>query len=219
MLKVMAKKLMVLSAAVLLFAYALCSGYIGQAGAGKAASDLPVIAVRNNEGKPINISIEDVGKYHGDICPCVLFAYRAIQSAVERLWADEMPYRSDIRMITPSTSPGARDAFEFIARAVTRPERRGDFRVEEASEESRPDRDAHNFAYTFIRKSTDERLEVRVKDAVFPEGFLRMKQKRTSQALSPSERERFEELKRELMRKVVGLPPEELFTFREVNRS
>ncbi|MEA3489813.1 MAG: FmdE family protein [Candidatus Omnitrophota bacterium] len=211
------KKVLFFSGAILGVVFALCVWYAAPVRAEVIAGDLPVIRVYNNEGEPINISLEDAGKYHGDICPCLVFTYRAIQSAVERLWEGEIPYRSDMRMITRSKSCGARDAFEFVARAVTRPERKGDFRIE-PPEEKKPNMEINDFVFIFIRKSTNDRLEVRVKDSVFPEGFLRMKKKRESGLLTPREKEMFNKAKLELKRKAVSLPPEELFTFKEIKK-
>ena len=50
-----------------------------------------------DEDNLLKISIEDVGKYHGDICPCAIAGFRATQLAKSQLWRDEIPKREDLR--------------------------------------------------------------------------------------------------------------------------
>jgi hypothetical protein len=77
----------------------------------------------------LKISIEDVGKYHGDVCLCLTLAFRVTQLAISQLWQDEIPKRGDFKIISACPTPGTKDCFEFITRVITRGED-NDFKLE-----------------------------------------------------------------------------------------
>lgn len=51
------------------------------------------------EGDPIVVAFEDVAKAAGHACPAVAGAYRSTQLALERLYPDSLPVRSEIEVI------------------------------------------------------------------------------------------------------------------------
>jgi hypothetical protein len=57
-------------------------------------SEPPPISIYD-EGNLLVLSLEDTGKYHGDICPCVVVAFRATKLAISQLWKDEIPRREE----------------------------------------------------------------------------------------------------------------------------
>ncbi|MCD6569913.1 MAG: hypothetical protein J7L53_04345 [Deltaproteobacteria bacterium] len=101
----------------------------------------------------LEITIEDVGKYHGDICVCLTIAFRATQVAISQLWGSEIPKRGDFKIISGLPTPGSKDAFEFITRVITRKGGK-DFKLQllEGTDIKNMSRD--NFTFAFIRKST-----------------------------------------------------------------
>lgn len=50
------------------------------------------------EGEPLVMTFADVAKAAGHACPAVAGAYRSTQLALDRLYADEYPLRSDIQV-------------------------------------------------------------------------------------------------------------------------
>lgn len=50
------------------------------------------------EGEPLVVTFADVAKAAGHACPAVAGAYRSTQLALDRLYADEYPLRSDIEV-------------------------------------------------------------------------------------------------------------------------
>ncbi len=182
--------------------------------AGAAAAvfpKLPSVHVYSRDGKLLKISIEDVGKYHGDICPGVVIGYRAVQAAILKLWGNETPYRSDFKIISRCPTWGPQDAFEFITRAKTK--RKGDFRTELPEGTDIKNVRADNFVFIIIRKSTQEALNISVKKSVFPKGFFRMRAKMKHGKPSSQEKEQFKRMEQKLRYKFMNLPLEDLFTF------
>lgn len=185
----------------------------GQAKSESATSVLPYISIYDSHNHLLEIFIEDAGKYHGHVCPCVMIAYRAIQLAFVTLWEDEIPYRYDIKIISKSPSGGTQDTFEFITRAKTTPEREGDFRIELPQGTSMGNIKPCNFAYTFIRKSTGDMCEIRVKKSIFPEGFFQMKKKVKSGKFTSDDRKMFEKAVEKLKYRILNSSTEEIFIF------
>ena len=186
---------------------------IGQVKPESATFALPSISIYDGDNHLLEISIEDVGKYHGHVCPCMIMAYRAIQAAFAKLWGDEMPYRYDIKIISKSPTQGTQDAFEFITRAKTRLSRKDDFRIELPQGTDIDNIKPCNFAYTFLRKSTGDVLEVQIKESIFPEGFFQMKRKLKSGKFTSDNRKMLEKAIGRLKAKVLNLPAEEIFIF------
>lgn len=168
---------------------------------------LPVFVY--DEGNLLEITIEDVGKYHGDICPCLLAGFRVTQFAISQLWKDEIPERKDFRIVSAFPGQGSQDAFEFITRAKTR----GDFTLELPEGTSALSTTVDNWAFSFVRKSTDERVRIRFKKEVFPERFFELRKKVEEQAATSEEKGAFGRARQELKDRLMSLPANELFGF------
>ncbi len=168
----------------------------------------PSISIYDEENL-LEITIEDVGKYHGDICPCLLAGFRVTQLAISQLWKDEVPGREDFRIISAFPGQGSQDAFEFITRAKTR----GDFTLELPEGTSASSITVDNWVFSFIRKSTDERVRIRLKEEVFPERFFELRKKVKSEPATSEEKEAFGRTKQELKDRLMSLPANKLFGF------
>ncbi len=68
-----------------------------------------------DKGHLLELSIEDVGKYHGDICPCVVVSFRAMKLAISKLWGKEIPNRKDFKIISSLPTDGSEDTFESVS--------------------------------------------------------------------------------------------------------
>lgn len=141
----------------------------------KAATQLSPILIYD-EDKLLEITIEEVGKYHGDICVCLTIAFRATQLAISQLWRDQIPRRGDLKITSALPTPGSKDAFEFITRVITR--KRGadfDLKLPEGTDKKSMVKDS--FTFNFVRKSSNEQIKIIVKDTVFPEGYFELRNK------------------------------------------
>lgn len=168
-----------------------------------------------DEENLLQISIEDVGKYHGDVCPCLIAGFRATQLAISQLWKNEMPRREDFKIISAFPGRGSRDAFEFITRAKTR----GDFTLELPEGTDIANISTDNWIFIIIRKSTGGRIRIWLKEEVFPGGpekyFGLRKKAKFEKNPAPEEKEAFKSAKKKLKHRLISWPVERLFGFKK----
>ena len=165
----------------------------------------------------IEMSIEDVAKYHGDICPCVVIVFRATQLAISELWGKEIPNREDFKIINSLPSKGAKDTFEFITRVKSR----NDLSSDLPEGTSNLKTSEQNYSFVFIRKSTGEQIKVWVKKEIFQKidkEFFSLRTKIKLKETTLEERKRFSLAKKELKDIVINLPADELFDFQEITK-
>lgn len=138
------------------------------------------------------ISIEDIGKYHGDVCLCLAVSFRAVQLAILQLWGDGIPKEKDFKIISAHPGRGSQDAFEFITRAKTRK----DFILELPQGTNIENLSMDNWVFTFIRKSTGARVKLFLRKDVFTRGAKRFfdlrKKAEFSKMAAKEEKEAFE---------------------------
>jgi len=139
----------------------------------------------------VEISIEDVGKYHGGICICGACAFRASQLGISEIWGEEIPARDDIKIISRLPTPGSKDCFRYItgtgAGIETKTE--GEYKIilpdgTEVTDMSQSNlkkmskgNSRDNFRFDICRKSTGDCYEVAVKEGVFPGGYFELRKK------------------------------------------
>ncbi len=173
-------------------------------------SELSHISIYDEENLLV-LSLKDVGKYHGGICPCVVAGFRVTQLAISQLWKEEIPKRKDFKIISALPSMGSQDAFEFITRAKTRK----DFRIELPEGTDLANITMDNWVFVVIRKSTHERVKILLRDEVFPEGSERFfdlrKKVKFEKTATLKEKETFESAKKELKQRLMDWQTDELF--------
>ena len=139
----------------------------------------------------VEISIEDVGEYHGAICGCGACAFRASQLGISEIWGEEIPARDDIKIISRLATLGSKDCFRYItgtgAGIETKTE--GEYKVilpdgTEVMDLSQSNlkkiskgNSRDNFRFDICRKSTGDCYEVAVKEGVFPAGYFELRKK------------------------------------------
>ena len=185
----------------------------------KAVAKLSPILIYD-EDKLLEITIEEVGKYHGDICVCLTIAFRATQLAISQLWRGEIPRRGDFKIISALPTPGSKDAFEFITRVITR--KKGtdfDLKLPEGTDNRNMAKD--NFTFTFVRKSTHELIRIQMNEEVFPEGYFELRNKVTFSipiSATPDEERTFKQVKQELRDSLLYFwPANRIFDFEIVS--
>lgn len=168
-----------------------------------------------DEENLLQISIEDVGKYHGDICPCLIAGFRVTQLAISQLWKNEMPRREDFKIISAFPGQGSQDAFEFITRAKIR----GDFKIELPEGTDIVNISKENWVFIIIRRSTRQQTKIWVNEEVFPGGpekyFDLRKKAKFEKTATPEEKEAFESAKKKLKQRFVSWPVDRLFGFKK----
>ena len=209
-----------MTALITMYAFAGAADLFAQAGKVEGETVSAEIGVKlspiliYDEDNLLKISIEDVGKYHGDICPCAIAGFRATQLAISQLWRDEIPKREDFKIISAFPGRGSQDAFEFITRAKTRK----DFTLKLPEGTSPENISMGNWVFTIIRKSTGKQIKIWLKEEVFPGGaeeFFKLRKKvKFEKTATPEEKEAFRSAKQELKEALMSLPVDELFGFK-----
>jgi len=175
-------------------------------------SELSHISIYDEENQLV-LSLEDVGKYHGDICPCVVIGFRVTQFAISQLWKDKIPKRKDFKIISEFPGQGSQDAFEFITRAKTR----GDFILELPEGTDAENISLDNCIFIIIRKSTGKQIKIWLREEVFPDGsekFFNLRKKaKFDKMATEKEKEKFRSAKQELKQRFIDWQTDELFGF------
>lgn len=160
--------------------------------------DILPISVYDKD-KLVEITLDDVTDYHGkrtgkesSKCPCTVWAFRASQIAIEKLWGDTIPQREDIKIISSVPSGGSMHCFELITANVPKSSDgtlKGEFsivlpdgsKVEDLSNKNinnlSVNNSEENYTITVIKNSTNESIVLPVKEGVFPEKYFELRKK------------------------------------------
>ena len=161
------------------------------------------LQIYDETGELLDISLDDVGSAHGNICPCVASAFKASQTAF--LTWDGVPARGDLEIVSAHPSDGHTETFEYILNSsdgVT---------VELPEGTDSVNLTPENYNYRFIEKSTGDVVVVSVKEGIFPDGFFDMRKRCKAKVATPDEKSAFKLAKNELKEKFLYLPAEEVF--------
>ncbi len=161
------------------------------------------LQIYDETGELLDISLDDVGSAHGNICPCVASAFKASQTAF--LTWDGVPARGDLEIVSAHPSDGHTETFEYILNSsdgVT---------VELPEGTDSVNLTPENYNYRFIEKSTGDVVVVSVKEGIFPDGFFDMRKRCKTGVATPDEKSAFKLAKEELKEKILYLPAEEVF--------
>jgi hypothetical protein len=147
-------------------------------------------------GQKTSFTYDDIMKYHGTVYPGgVALALKVMERAFPLLDADALLERREIRISTPFTGLGLRDAFEMVTRAVT-----GDrFVIDPALAQA--ERSEGMAPFVFLLAYRDKTVRAVIRDGVVPEEFIRLAAKGERTA---AEEERIVLLRRELADRVMA---------------
>ena len=166
-----------------------------------------------DENDLLKISIEDVAKYHGDICPCTVITFRVLQLAISELWRDEIPKRDDFIVISALPSPGSIDTFEFITRVRTRYNGKN-FKLEIPTE-GKKIRTIKNYVFTIIRKSNGKSITIKVRPNIIPVELFKLRKKiKLDGTATTEDKKKFKKIKNKVKNNFMRLPIKELFEFK-----
>ncbi len=139
----------------------------------------------------IDISIDDIGDYHGEICVCGGCAFRATQLGISKILGEEIPARDDIKIVSRLPTPGSRDCFQYITGTGPGIETKtkGEYKVilpdgtavvnlsNKDLKKVSNDNTLDNFRFDVCRKSTGECFKVVLKLGVFSEDYFELRKK------------------------------------------
>jgi hypothetical protein len=190
------KKIIILSVFIIFF---LCPGVLAHMPGSSAAPEVdlgPIVLMSN--GIPVEISIEDVAAYHGemegkepDACICCACMYRVMLCGINEIWGDETPERSDIGVQSRLVSNGALHTAWYIT--GTGPDMDSDSAGElvlltpdgteltDYSQEARmkiaKNRNIDDYRFVVTRLSTGESATLTLREELFPEDFFELRKK------------------------------------------
>lgn len=163
--------------------------------------------VIDDGGTEVEITIEDVGNYHGQMCVCTCCAFRATQLGLSEIWGAEIasgedvdastsattlfPTREDIRIISRLPTPGSRDCFQYVTGTGPGLETntKGEYKIilpdgtevvnmsNKNLKKVSKSNTPDNFRFDVCRISTGECFEVVVKEGVFPDDYFELRKK------------------------------------------
>ena len=163
-----------------------------------------VLQIYDYDGETLlNITIEEVGEYHGEICPCVASAFRATQLALSKF---EKPVRGDIEVICAHPSRGHKHTFEYIFGSEN-------LRIELPAGTDIVNLSVENYAYTFIQKSSGYEVHVEAREDIFPERFFDLRKKCKTGTATPEEKKAFKYAKEDLKSAFLYLPEARVFVY------
>ena len=151
-----------------------------------AQATLPSAIKVYDKGRLIKITLGDIEKYHGKLCPYAIVTFRATRLAISKLW-DGIPQRQDFKVIASFPCKGSEDILEFVSRARMR----GDF-------QSRKEKD---YSFVIINKSTQTSVLVKLKTEADLFKSLREQKKIVSQEAKSKDRRQAFKKKMESLRK------------------
>ena len=160
-------------------------------------------------------------------CPCTSFAFRTALLGISELWSDEIPERSDIKIITCRPTPGATQCLQYITGTgpkVPSVTNKGELEMiladgTEVTDLSVPSLKKHmkgmgieTWNITIMRKSTGEQFEVQAAEDIFPQGFEELRKKVKMEGTATQEEiDEFRTIWEEVRDAFLTLPDWELF--------
>ncbi len=170
--------------------------------------DLSAIRLIDKD-KAVSITLQDAFAYHGDPCPGAIVAFRGVQLAGRLLWSDAIPRREDIVILSRGSMYGLLDVFALVTRGPI------ECKADAISQPSKVlgsmpiSRDS--FAFTIVRRSTGEAVDLRVKPTVYPDEFFLLRGKAANGEATPAERGRLKRYKAGLIDAIPRRTEGELF--------
>jgi hypothetical protein len=155
-------------------------------------------------GRPLSCSFEDILKYHGFGSPGgVAHAFKVM----ERAWPElspggAPPERREISVVTAFGGPGARDAFEFVTRAVT-----GERYVVDPAL-ARPQRGRTLERFVFRLAYRERMVTLTLRDGYVTEEFIDLAR---MEDRSPEEETRLTVLKQEMADRVMAARADKVY--------
>lgn len=154
-------------------------------------------------GRPLSYGFDALTLYHGYGFPGgVGHGFRVMQRAFALLSPDEPPERREISVRTAFRGPGARDAFEMVTRSTS--EER--YVVVDALAE--PERGDTLMRYVFHVSYRDKTVKLHIRDGIVRDDFIALGRKPDR---TPAEDEQLTELKRDMAKRLLALPADEIY--------
>ncbi len=156
-----------------------------------------------DRGRLLAFSLDDMLRYSGPGSPGgVAQAYKILQRGLPLLSPEGPPERREITVRTAFGGPGTRDAIELVTRAVT-----GDRYLVDPSL-TRPERGRTMERFVFEISYRERTTTLVVRAGIVPEEFIELA---TTDPRSHAQEAHLDQLKLELLERVMALPADEVY--------
>ena len=173
-----------------------------------AAPDLGEIVIADGDSE-VSITADDVLAYHGHPCPGGIVAFRAIQYATRLLWGNETPSRDDVVIFSRGSMYGVLDVFALVTKGPIPIKTDAISQPSPVLKEMKISRGS--FAFTVIRRSTGEAVDLRMNETLYPEDYFALRKKVKQETASGNEKGRLRKCQRDLIKGLPQLDDAELF--------
>ena len=164
---------------------------------------MKTLAYKDVDG-PIEISFDDLKKYHGTRSLCGLsVGYTVLGAAWDSLSGGEPLDRNGISIETAFGGPGARDAVEMVTRAVSREA----FKLVSDIEPDDNIAEAAKGAYWYRITANGKAVELGLKPGIVPTDFVRQRRLLLAGNATDEDAKTFRGLQIELSQRLLSMDP------------
>ena len=168
---------------------------------------MTALTIQDIDG-PIEITFDDLKKYHGTRSLCGLsVGFTVLRAAWASLSDGEPLDRHDISVATAFGGAGARDAVEMITRAVSRDA----FELVSNKQADAQIAEAAKGAYWYRITAKGRVIEFGLKQTVLPDDFVRLRRKLMAGDATAEETVAFRALQIELSNRLLSIDPLDAF--------
>jgi len=164
---------------------------------------MKTLAYKDVDG-PIEISFDDLKKYHGTRSLCGLsVGYTVLGAAWESLSDGEPLDRNDIKVETAFGGPGGRDAVEMVTRAVSREA----FKLVADKQPDENIAEAAKGAYWYRITANGKAVELGLKPDILPTDFVKLRRILLAGDATAEQAATFRGLQFELSKRLLSMDP------------
>jgi hypothetical protein len=132
-----------------------------------------------------------------------------VQCGVGLLWGAETPDQNDIVILSRGPMHGVLDVFALVTKGPIKPKTDA---ISQPSPVLKDMKISHgSFAFTILRRSTGEAVDLRVKPALYPDDFFVLRKKMKQGKSSPAEKQQFKKYQKKVIETVPVISDTELF--------
>ena len=163
---------------------------------------------------PIEISFDDLKKYHGTRSLCGLSVGYTVLGAAWAALSDGEPLdRNDITVETAFGGPGARDAVEMVTRAISRDA----FQLVSDKQPDNNIAEAAKGAYWYRITGNGKAVELGLKPDILPENFIKLRRILLAGNGTDEQAKAFRGLQIELSNRLLSMDPLSAFNVLSVS--
>ena len=174
-----------------------------------------ILTITDIDG-PIELTFEDLIKYHGTRSICGLtVGYTALRVVWQKLSPNAPVNRDLTSIVTAFPGPGARDAFEMVTRAVSREQYEVATNFTHGPMIAEAAKGAYWFKFTIDQNS----IEIGLKPDMVPKDFVPLRRLLLAGNAQPEDAKKFRSIQHDFSKKLLATDPFDAFNILLPNMS